>query len=157
MQIEVDIAIARSLHEVFEAIVDPQQMSRYFISRSSGRPEPGATLTWTWEDVGADGMIKVLDVQADRRFAFRWPAEGDGTEVSIELLDEGNGRTAVMVREGPFEVSEAGTQEYGAKTFGWAHFLMCLKAWVEYGIDLRKGSITRRHLQQIKGAAPARR
>lgn len=38
------IQISKPANEVFEAIVDPAQMMNYFISKSTGRMEPGAEL-----------------------------------------------------------------------------------------------------------------
>jgi hypothetical protein len=35
---------------------------------------------------------------------------------------------------------EAGRRWLMQNTEGWANFLACLKAWLEYGINLRKGA-----------------
>ena len=43
--------IARPVDEVFEAVVDPDQLSRYFTTGGAkGRLEPGATVTWDFAD-----------------------------------------------------------------------------------------------------------
>jgi len=39
LEIKTAIQILKPVNEVFEAIVDPNKMSNYFISRSSGRLE----------------------------------------------------------------------------------------------------------------------
>ena len=36
--------------------------------------------------------------------------------------------------------NEAGIKWLKGNTEGWANFLACLKAWLEYGIHLRKGA-----------------
>lgn len=41
LEIKAAIQIQKPLHEVFEAIVDPEKMSNYFISKASGRMEEG--------------------------------------------------------------------------------------------------------------------
>jgi uncharacterized protein YndB with AHSA1/START domain len=84
LEVNVDIAIDAPAHDVFEAIVDPAKMTKYFISRSSGRPEPGATLTWWWDDVGGECEVKVLEVEPDRLFSYLFPAEG-GSKVTMEV------------------------------------------------------------------------
>ena len=47
---KVQLGILKPVQEVFEAIVDPEKMSKYFISGSTGRMESGKTLKWTWPD-----------------------------------------------------------------------------------------------------------
>ncbi len=37
------------------------------------------------------------------------------------------------------EANEMGLQWFGGNTEGWANFLACLKAYLEFGINLRKG------------------
>jgi uncharacterized protein YndB with AHSA1/START domain len=53
LQAEVEKKISKSVKEVFEAIVDPEKMSRYFITSGSSRLEEGKTI-WKWDDVGAE-------------------------------------------------------------------------------------------------------
>ena len=40
------LQINKPVEEVFEAIVDPEKMTQYFISESTGRMETGATIIW---------------------------------------------------------------------------------------------------------------
>ena len=47
---KVQMGILKSSSEIFEAVVNPDIMSRYFISGSTGIMESGKTLTWTWTD-----------------------------------------------------------------------------------------------------------
>ncbi len=43
--------IARPVHDVFEAVADPDTLSRYFTTGGAkGRIEPGATVTWDFAD-----------------------------------------------------------------------------------------------------------
>lgn len=45
LEIKVALLVLKSVHDVFEAIVDPAKMSNYFISESSGRIERVRRLT----------------------------------------------------------------------------------------------------------------
>jgi hypothetical protein len=47
----------------------------------------------------------------------------------------------VTVREKSRDNDEAGIKWLKGNTAGWANFLACLKAYLEYGINLRKGAI----------------
>jgi hypothetical protein len=44
------------------------------------------------------------------------------------------------VTEKSRDKDEAGLKWLMQNTEGWANFLACLKAWLEYGINLRKGA-----------------
>jgi uncharacterized protein YndB with AHSA1/START domain len=152
LEAKAEVRIARSAGEVFEAIVDPGKMSGYFISSGSARLEPGKTVQWTWGDVGAGAPVQVLEVQKDRGVSFLWGAGEQASRVDVVLVPESPEATAVEVTEGRWTSDEAGIARLAGQTFGWAHFLLCLKAYLEHGINLRTGSITRKHLEQIRAA-----
>ena len=56
LEINTALQIAKPVHEVFEAIVDPAKMSNYFISKSTGRMEEGETILMQGATAGAEGM-----------------------------------------------------------------------------------------------------
>ncbi len=47
---------------------------------------------------------------------------------------------AVKVEEGEMDDTEKGINTLIQQTEGWANFLACLKAYLDYGINLRKGA-----------------
>jgi uncharacterized protein YndB with AHSA1/START domain len=138
--INAALQISKSAHEVFEAIVDPDKMSGYFISESSGRMEEGKELSWKFPEFDERSTVRVLKVKEDELISFEW--DGDGgrkLQVEITLAEQENGATLVRITEGTMEVDEAGLRWLKGNTEGWANFLACLKAYLEYGINLRKG------------------
>jgi uncharacterized protein YndB with AHSA1/START domain len=54
---------------VFEAIVDPEKMSHYFISSGNGRMENGKTVRWNF-DTGAGLDARVDRIEPDRLVSF---------------------------------------------------------------------------------------
>ncbi len=48
-------------------------------------------------------------------------------------------QTLVRVTEGKMEANDKGISWLAQNTEGWANFLACLKAYMEHGINLRKG------------------
>jgi hypothetical protein len=48
--------------------------------------------------------------------------------------------TFVTITEGTKDNTDAGINWLRRNTEGWANFLACLKAWLEYGINLIKGA-----------------
>ena len=51
-----------------------------------------------------------------------------------------NDSTVLTITEKSREPDEAGIKWLKSNTEGWANFLACLKAYLEYGINLRKGA-----------------
>ena len=64
LKVETQLNIAKPMSEVFEAIVNPAQMARYFISSGSGRLDSGQAVTWSWSDVGAELTVTPREVEA---------------------------------------------------------------------------------------------
>jgi hypothetical protein len=46
----------------------------------------------------------------------------------------------VTISEWGWKDNEAGRKSSYGNCFGWTQMLSCLKAWTEYGINLRKGA-----------------
>src|SRR5690606_37812277 len=68
--------IARPVAEVFEAVVEPAQLSRYFTTGGArGRLETGATVHWDFHDFPGAFPVEVIEVEKDRRIVLRWDAE----------------------------------------------------------------------------------
>ena len=146
--------ISRPVHEVFEAVVDPEQLSHYFTTGGAkGRLTTGATVTWDFADFPGAFPVEVVEVEPDRRIVLRWEA-ADGaastaeepvagaaysTTVTIEFEPLGDDRTLVTIaEEGWRETPEGQRASYG-NCEGWTSMLCCLKAWLEYGVNLRAG------------------
>ena len=65
---KVQLGISKPASEIFESIVDPEKMSKYFISGSTGRMESGKTLTWTWSDYEASTKLKWVKLKKIKLF-----------------------------------------------------------------------------------------
>ena len=139
LSIEANICIRKSAPEVFEAIVDPAVMKNYFISTGSGRMEEGVNLKWSWPEFEGAYDIRVGRVVIDELITFYWKGGEKETQVQLELSACGTG-TRVRALEGEMEMNEAGIKWLKGNTEGWANFLACLKAWLEYGVRLREGA-----------------
>jgi uncharacterized protein YndB with AHSA1/START domain len=140
---KVQMGILKPAYEVFEAIVDPDKMNKYFITTSTGRIESGKALTWTWEGFDASHDVKVKDVEKDKLISFTW--EGSGVEclVVITLEPKGENQTLVKITESDWPADFEGAKMCMVQTEGWTHFLCCLKAYLEYGVNLRVGGVVK--------------
>lgn len=140
LEIKAAIQVLKPVHEVFEAIADPAGMTNYFISQSSGRMEEGVTLTWRFPEFDMDIPVRVGKVEKDKYVSYYWDHEDREMLVEMALEPYGDNATVVTITEKSMPNNEAGIAWLAGNTEGWANFLACLKAWMEYGIRLRKGA-----------------
>jgi uncharacterized protein YndB with AHSA1/START domain len=141
LEIKVSLKIQKPLHDVFEAIVDPEKMSNYFISKSTGRIEEGKTLTWQFPEFDMKFPVRIDKVEMDKYISWYWGNAAENEETKVELsLQQMNDGVFVTVTEKSRDNDEAGIKWLAGNTGGWANFLACLKAYLEYGIHLRKGA-----------------
>ncbi|MFV8225592.1 SRPBCC domain-containing protein, partial [Christiangramia aquimixticola] len=140
LEIHSALQIGKPKDVVFEAIVDPDKMSNYFISESSGRMEEGETLTWKFPEFDMRFPVELTRIKKDELVEFKWEGNpGKTLKVEIKLESVGNNATLVKITEGKMENDKEGLEWYGRNSGGWANFLACMKAYLEYDINLRKG------------------
>ena len=124
----VSVQVPRPVEEVFDHIVEPVLLSSYFTSEASGPLIVGAHVTWRWPD-GRSETIDVEEVETNQRVIFRRQGR---TKVTIVLEALEPNRTQVTIEE---EGGEPGSAfAHGAL---WENLLLCLKARMAFGIDLR--------------------
>ncbi|MEQ8625527.1 MAG: SRPBCC domain-containing protein [Vicingaceae bacterium] len=131
------IQIQKSIEEVFEGIVNPEKMTNYFISESSGRLESGKDLIWKFPEFPDEFPITKVKIDAKRSISFVWDPE---TVVKITLEKLPNKNTIVRVNENGKELNDQNLKWALENSGGWANFLASMKAYLEYNINLREGA-----------------
>lgn len=148
LRFKVSGRIARPVHEVFEAVANPEKLSEYFTTGgASGRLVTGATVYWDFADFPGAFPVEVVEVIPDNRIVLRWEsAEETGSErdknhttVTMEFEPLDDGRTLVTISEEGWQDTESGLQASYSNCEGWTGALCAMKAWVEHGINLREG------------------
>ena len=157
LKFRVAARIAKPVHEVFEAVADPQQLSQYFTTgEAQGRLETGTTVTWDFHDYPGAFPVHVVEVVPDQRIVLKWAAsEGEppdlpevdakerGTDyqTTVTMTFQGldDGRTLVEIAEEGWRESEGALKASYGNCQGWSQMLCALKAWLEHGINLREG------------------
>lgn len=139
---KVSARIAKPVSEVFDGVANPAKLSGYFttLGGASAPLVPGTTVTW-WGKV----PVEVDEVIPERKIVLRWDASvapGEAPyktliEMSFEPLDDG--ATLVVIGESGWHEGENGLRKSYLNCEGWSQMLSCLKAYVEYGINLREG------------------
>lgn len=140
LEIKTAIQILKPVNEVFEAIVNPVKMSNYFISKSSGRMETGKQVMWQFPEFDLEIPVRVGKIIKDKYISYYWDVEGTELLVEMTLTPGDEGSTIVTVSEGSRANDVEGIKWLQGNAAGWANFLACLKAYLEYGINLRKGA-----------------
>lgn len=140
LEVKATLQILKPVNEVFEAIVDPVKMSKYFISKSTGRMEDGKTLMWRFAEFDMEFPVRTDKIEKDKYISFYWDSDGFELRVEIVLTPRETNSTVVTITEKSRNNDEAGIKWLRGNTEGWANFLACLKAYLEYGINLRKGA-----------------
>jgi uncharacterized protein YndB with AHSA1/START domain len=146
--------IAKPVADVFDAVVNPTKLSGYFttIKGASAPLVAGTTVTW-WGDI----PVEVDEVVPQRRIVLRWDGAGPDAkpsyrtriEMNFESLEDG--ATFVTIAEEGWRDDEAGRKRSYLNCEGWSQMLACMKAYLEYGINLREGY----YRSELKGE-PAR-
>lgn len=134
---KASLQIQKPITEVFESIVNPEKMTKYFISKSTGRMETGKELIWSFPEWPDTFSVQVIEVQSKKSISFVWDID---TTVHIRLKEQPDKSTVVEVTEGDKELNEKNLEWLVSNSFGWGNFLTCMKAYLEYGIELRKGA-----------------
>ncbi len=139
LEIKVALQIQKSMQEVFEAIVDPAHMTNYFIATSSGAMETGKTVFWTFPEFPAEEPVDIGEISQPTYISFHWKIDSINYLVEMHLEERQDNYTLVTITEKERDNDAAGIEWLKGNTEGWMNFLCCLKAYLEFGINLRKG------------------
>ena len=141
LKFQVQLKIRKPARQAFDAVVDPKKLSGYFLQTSTGPLAPGATVMWKFAEVLDPFPVSVHEVVADERIVLEWPsAIGGGAnrvEMAFKAIDADN--TLVQISESGWPQTAEGVSASQANAGGWMHMMACMKAYLEYGINLREG------------------
>ncbi|WP_226782891.1 SRPBCC family protein [Oceaniglobus trochenteri] len=145
MELKFTVAgrISRPVDEVFEAVVSPDRLSKYFTTGGArGRLETGAEVTWDFHDFPGAFPVMVQEVVPNERIVLQWEADhatATWTTVTMEFSPLDDNRTLVRISEFGWPETQAGLTSSFGNCEGWTGMLCAMKAWLEHGINLRDG------------------
>ncbi|MBE8714395.1 SRPBCC domain-containing protein [Sphingobacterium hungaricum] len=134
------LQIQKPIEEVFDAIVNPEKMSNYFIEHSTGYLEEDENVEWKFPEFDDVFPVTGKTIQEPTYISFDWSGGAEGMLVEIFLEDVNGTSTIVRIKEKEMQANHEGIHQAIGQTEGWANFLASLKAYLEYGINLRKGA-----------------
>ena len=146
LKFKVLTRIQKPIDEVFDAVYNPTKLSGYFTNGGASAPlDEGSTVEWSFADTPGEEItfpVKVVRSVKNKLIAFEWQSRSDGGDTRVEISFEADGPDATIVRitEEGWEETDADLNRSYMNCMGWSHMVSALKAYTEYGIDLRKGA-----------------
>ena len=147
LKFEVSGRISNPIDEVFEAVVNPKQLSKYFTTgNASGRLKTGVTVYWGFHEFPDPYPVQVVEVEKNRRIILQWEADDSGkdgqenytTTVTMRFEDLEGKRTLVSIAEEGWRETPAVQKASYNNCMGWSQMICAMKAYLEFDINLRK-------------------
>jgi uncharacterized protein YndB with AHSA1/START domain len=134
----------RPVADVFDAIISKEKMMKYFVDGASEDLNKGATIKWHWNHYGENPVIvkniienRLIELTLDSREWDKTRDEAYDVSVIFEFEELDDGGTLLSISEDGWKTDADGLKGSHENCGGWTHMAMCLKAWIEHGIDLR--------------------
>lgn len=146
LKFQVQTKIQKPVEEVFDAVHNPEKLSGYFTTGGASAPlNEGTTVEWAFADNPGDEKnkfpVKVEKVVPNELIVLGWEgAKGLQTRVEMQFEKSGEAETIVRISETGWRETQDDLEHSYMNCFGWGQMLCCLKAYIEYGINLRKGA-----------------
>ena len=146
LRFQVQTKIQKPVAEVFDAVYNPGKLSGYFTNGgASAALDEGTTVLWAFADNPDDEKIKfpvkVTKVIPNELIVLGWEgAKGPDTRVEMNFEETGPDETLVKISETGWRENQSDLNSSYGNCMGWSQMLSALKAFVEYGINLRKGA-----------------
>ena len=147
----VHLSILKPVQEVFDAVVHPDKLSGYFTQTASAPLKSGTTVQWRFAEFPVDIPVIVDQVIPNELISLKWESMEGGYNTSVqmrfEVLDENS--TLVSITEEGWRPTPKGILSSYQNCSGWMNMLCCMKAYLEYGLNLRKGAFLKPEVYSI--------
>ena len=74
--VEAQMLIRKPVAVVFRAFTDPEITTNFWFTKSSGKLEPGKTITWEWEMYGVSTNVLVKEIIPNEKILTEWGYPG---------------------------------------------------------------------------------
>lgn len=141
----VQTKILKPVADVFDAIVSSEKLCHYFTDRTSGDLVEGQTVRWHWGHYEPELPVVVNRIVANQLIELtldsaEWKKTADEAypvKVTFEFEALDDNSTMLSISEAGWKTDADGLRGSHENCGGWSQMGMCLKAWIEHGIDLR--------------------
>lgn len=140
----VQTKIQRPVADVFQAIVSSGEIVQYFTEQASGPLEEGAEVVWSWSQWGEFPVQvtrivegELIELELDSTVWKKTTGPGYKVTVTIKLEPLDDGSTMLSISETGWKIDAEGLKGSHDNCSGWTHMAVCLRAYLERGLDLR--------------------
>lgn len=140
---QVHVRIQKPAAEVFDAVVNPKKLSRYFVGTASGPLEEGKQVMWEFTEHPGAFPVQVSKIVSNQMIRLEWDGSGDGyaTQIEMTFRELGPNDTLIGISESGWRQDDNGITSSYRNCGGWMHMALCMKAYLDHGINLRQGSV----------------
>ena len=136
-EVKTGMLIRRPVKDVYQAFVDPKGTTKFWFTKSSGKLEAGKEVKWDWEMYGVSAVVKVLELEENKRIVFEWQSYMGPTKVEWVFTPYGDEATYVEITERGFSGDgDSVVKTLVDSTGGFTWTLAGAKGWLEHGIQL---------------------
>lgn len=140
----VSTRIKKPVPEVFNAVVSKDLLSKYFVLAASSDLIVGERIQWRWHHHdGLSVVVKTIvknelvELSLDSKEWEKTTEDAYDVLVIFEFKGADDGGTILSISEQGWRTDVEGLKGSHDNCSGWTHMAMCMKAWLEHGIDLR--------------------
>jgi uncharacterized protein YndB with AHSA1/START domain len=151
LKFQIQTKMQKPVAEVFDAVYNPKKITQYFATESASAPlDEGTKVLWRFADYPGDVPLSVKKVVPNELIAFEWETMEGGYNTQVEMRFEALSaeETLVSISEGNWKENQKGLNSSYGNCYGWMQMSCCLKAYLEYGINLRKGFFPGPHAEK---------
>ena len=151
LKFKIQTKIQKPVAEVFDAVYNPKKITQYFATESASAPlDEGMKVLWRFADYPGDVPLSVKKVVPNEQIEFEWETMEGGYNTHVEMRFEplSAEETLVSISEGNWKENQKGLNSSYGNCYGWMQMSCCLKAYLEYGINLRKGFFPGPHAEK---------
>ncbi len=147
LKFQIQTRIQKPVAEVFDAVYHPEKLSGYFTNGGAkGSLDEGTTVEWAFADNPGEEIrfpVQVEKTIKNELIVLRWQGtQEELNRVEMRFESTGEKETIVQISESGWKESQEDLGRSYSNCMGWSQMLFALKAYIEYGINLRKGAYT---------------
>lgn len=129
-QVEKEVVIAATPDEVWRALTDARELTRWFPIEARVEPGVGGSIWISWGE-GSGGEAPITSWEPGRR--FEWTETRGPIKLAIDFhIEARDGGSAVRVVQAGFGDGREWDDEFHMVTGGWAYFMTHLKWYLEH-------------------------
>lgn len=140
LKFQVQTKIMKPVEVVFDAVANPDKLNGYF-TRTATPMKEGGTALWSFPEFPDEFPVKITKIIPNKMICLDWDSpEGEPTHVEILFEPYDTKSTIVKITESGWKETQKGLNSSYGNCMGWMHMSLCMKAYLEFGINLRKDS-----------------